>query len=259
MGSALQYINSFVSSAPLWMKWATLVWIVFTFILISSMAAIKLFGVVDSNISTQKGQQATEFAKLSSHLGVALHASYALGCKEYIAGSNPNLSTIQLRLCHALSQTRDNLKSLAITRNSLFANPRKWLKPQLNTEAIANYITTDIKHVAYESNPEKLNRWLQQVNGNLETIRKVSSIAEYEKWMISTKMTLDDLIFAFGFVDWVLSHDARDKINPTDFYKFGPYMSTPFTKDELLRSALKYFIDSTGETMSYVDVIGIID
>lgn len=254
MYAAVQNINGFLNSAPLWMKWATLLWFFLTFFLILASVYITLFGIHDPIV----GGKSTSLSSVNSHYEAAHYDSYLLGCKKSAAPSN--VSTIELRLCNAISEARRHLKSLVVTRNYLLVNPRKWESPEVvSTFNITNYIATDFRVVDQGLEPEKLGVWLQRVTRSLETLQRVVSLSEYEKWLVSTNMTIDDLIFAFGFVEWVLAYEAKEELTPSELYKLGPFMSEPFTKDEYLRSALKYFVSFDGSALSYIDVVGEID
>lgn len=256
--TVLESVNGFLSSAPVWMKWTALAWVLLTLILIFTAAYLKLFGANNGRVATES-ENSIKLSLVNSHYEAAQIEAYHLDCKRHILESQPNLSTFELRLCQTLSEARMSLKNLVITRNALKGSPREWKKPTLSTNDIGRYITSDFKDEAYAVVPEKFNEWLKHVNSEVKNLQSVVSVAEYEKWLLSTGMTLDDLIFAFGFIDWAVAYDAKGRLAPGEFYKLGPFMSSAFTDQEFPNLALKYFIHSDGSVMTYIDEVSNLD
>jgi hypothetical protein len=251
-------VNGFLSSAPVWMKWAALAWVLLTLILIFTAAYLKLFGAHNYRVTTEP-ENSVKLSLINSHYEAAQQEAYHLDCNRHMLESQLNLSTFELRVCQALSEARINLKNLVVTRDALNGSPREWKRPTLATNNIERYINTGFEEEAYAVVPEKFNEWLKRVNSEVKKLQSVGSVPEYEKWLLSTGMTLDDLVFAFGFIDWSVAYDAKGQLAPSEFYKLGPFMSSAFTDQESPNLALKYFIHLDGSVMTYLDEVSNLD
>ena len=253
---AIENVNGFLNSSPLWIRWVTLFWVFLTLILVFAIVYLMLFGTMSLNEQVESVEQLTDISEVDSHYEAVAYDLYLLRCNE----SESSLSTLERRICWALLEARHNLKSLIAIRKSSYENSKRWIKPKLSVVAITDYIKSDMENKgSYETDPEHFNIWVQLVNSDLESLKKVTSLSEYQQWLVMADMTLDDLIFAFGFVEWVIGYDIREKLSPKELYEFGPFMDKAFSDKEPSRIALRYFMNHDGSPMSYIDVVGQIE
>lgn len=252
----------FFEQYPLWIRVFIAVWLASGGLLV---AAIFYFhpGFLSTlgNSSDDSKRVLTTNVELGSHLEAIAAGVLVTDCTRFKPLADSKLYTTEQHTCEVFGEIRRQMTLIAKLREHNL-NPSKDLSPGLiQLKRVSDFVRRDFSKVDYGPRKEKLLAFVNEVNQSISELEKVNSYAELQKWMLLTPMTLDDLFVGLGFLDWMMSYEAKTLIKPSEFVRMGPFLERPYPNSMQLKLRLRYF-DFLGDNESgveYLDVLSMFD
>lgn len=199
-----------------------------------------------------------------SHLAAAINKELIPKCGESHETTIGNGTTLILqspadKICEGITQLRMNLIYLTDLRAVLGNKSSSLPHSQIQCNKIGNAL--EYYEPSSVEDPEK-HYFTELINLICETGKKLTVIknpVELRTFNGTAELTIDDMIFANGFLDWFWSHIAKYSysLSPEEAYELGPFHQKPF--DDTDKPNLRYFTDAGSPVVSYSDYLGLID
>lgn len=241
----------FLENSPQWLRLGIVIWIAFGGLLLALV-----FHFYFNKDSLEKNAEVKK-SIIFSHFDAAAKKGFALNCSRYRADAQLNLYTRERRICEALDELRNNMLLLAeYKKGKVTTEGDDFFTQKIDIDSTKSYINTDLTEEAYGPKKDKIINLLAEIETNLKVIKNIKSKKSLYNWSINSSMSLDDLFIGFGFLEWVIGYDSKEKVSPSEFSNFTPFFDQAFSKEQIKDVAVKKFVSPDGHIeSSYSDLL----
>lgn len=248
----VELLFSILPQYPIWIKVLMFLWLGFSAILIGLLIFVPR--IQETKSDDLSGVQEPTYDYQYQYL---LQSYSPIECDRHVIHSQPRLSTLERRVCETFKALREAMKRLAEVRNSLLVgNEFSNSIEGVHIDRVKSYIDSDYSEEAYGPKKEKINELIVSVDTFLEEAAQLTSRDSFQRFESKSEFSLDDIILALGFLDFLVAYDARSKIPPHKYIRFGPFFENMFPPNTY---ALRAFTDYDAPDQQFSTLVSAFD